>query len=103
MCIYLLLMACSSLNSDLYRKNIVPSPSCACGGFESAYHFFFICPKYNATRERYLEALLRNHTTHDLLFGKDTATDEENEALFLKVQDFKISRFQDFISILRFT
>ena len=32
-------MACSSLNSDLYRKNIVPSPSCACGGFESAYHF----------------------------------------------------------------
>ena len=44
-------MACSSLNSDLYRKNIVPSPSCACGGFESAYHFFFICPKYNATRE----------------------------------------------------
>ena len=81
-------MACSSLNSDLYRKNIVPSPSCACGGFESAYHFFFICPKYNATRERYLEALLRNHTTHDLLFGKDIATDEENEALFLKVQDY---------------
>ena len=88
-------MACSSLNSDLYRKNIVPSPSCACGGFESAYHFFFICPKYNATRERYLEALLRNHTTHDLLFGKDTATDEENEALFLKVQDYilKSKRF----------
>ena len=32
-------MACSSLNSDLYRRNIVPSPSCVCGGFESAYHF----------------------------------------------------------------
>ena len=49
----------------------------------------------NATRERYLEALLRNHTTHDLLFGKDTATDEENEALFLKVQDYilKSKRF----------
>ena len=57
-------MACGSLNSDLCRKNIVPSPSCACGGFESAYHFFFICPNYNVTRERYLEALLRNHTTH---------------------------------------
>ena len=25
-------MACSLLNSDLYRKNIVLSPSCACGG-----------------------------------------------------------------------
>ena len=52
-------------------------------------------PKYNATRERYIEALLRNHTTHELLFGKDTSTDEENEALFLKVQDYilKSKRF----------
>ena len=58
-------MACSSLNSDLYRNNIVPSPSCACGGFKSAYYIFFICPNYNETRERYLEALLRNHTTHE--------------------------------------
>ena len=62
---------------------------------ESAYHFFFICPNYNVTRERYLEALLRNHTTHELLFGKDTSTDEENEALFLKEQDYilKSKRF----------
>ena len=54
-------------------------------GFESAYHFFFICPNYNVTRERYLEALLRNHTTHESLFGKDTSTDV---ALVLKVQDY---------------
>ena len=41
------------------------------------------------------EALLRNHTTHELLFGMDTSTDEENEALFLKVQDYilKSKRF----------
>ena len=64
---------------------MVPSPSCACGVFENAYHFFFICPNYNVTRERYLEAHLRNHTTHELLFGKDTSADGENEALFLKV------------------
>ena len=38
-------LGCSSLNADLYRKNIVPSPTCACGGFESAYHFFFVCPR----------------------------------------------------------
>ena len=65
------------------------------GGFESAYHFFFICPNYNVTRERYLEALFRNHTTHELLFGKDTSTDEENEALFLRLQDYilKSKRF----------
>ena len=73
---------------------ILPSFMCL-WGFEGAYHFFFICPNYNATRERYLEALLRNHTTHELLFGKDTSTDEENEALFLKVQDYilKSKRF----------
>ena len=34
-------MECSSLNSHLFRKNIVPSPSCICGGFESPYHFLF--------------------------------------------------------------
>ena len=28
--------------------------------------------------------------THELLYGKETATDLENEALFLKVQDFII-------------
>ena len=52
-------------------------------------------PNYNATREKYLEALLRNHATHELLFGKDTSADEENEALFLKVQDYilKSKRF----------
>ena len=46
-------------------------------------------------RERYLEALLRNHTTYELLFGKNTSTDEENEALFLKVKDYilKAKRF----------
>ena len=59
-------------------------------GFESADHFFFICPSYNVTRERNLEALLRNPTAHGLLFGKDTSSDEQNEALFLKVQDYKL-------------
>ena len=33
-------MGCSSLSSPLYSKNIVPSPSCACGELESCYHFF---------------------------------------------------------------
>ena len=28
-------MECSSLNAHLYKKKIVPSPTCACGGFES--------------------------------------------------------------------
>ena len=89
-------MQCSSLNADLYRKNIIPSPSCSCGGFESAYHFFYICPQLTAVRERYLGDVLRNHTTHELLCGKPEFTNDENVSLFLKVQDFiiKSKRFE---------
>ena len=89
-------MRCSSLNADLYRKNIIPSPSCSCGGFESAYHFFYICPQLTAVREMYLGDVLRNHTTHELLCGKPEFTNDENVSLFLKVQDFiiKSKRFE---------
>ena len=106
-------MQFSSLNADLYRKNIIPSPSCSCGGFESAYHFFCVCPQLTAVCERYLGDAsayhffcvcpqltavcerylgdaLRNHTTHELLCGKPEFTDDENVSLFLKVQDFII-------------
>ena len=77
-------MQCSALHADLYRKNIVESPSCQhCGGFESAYHLFFICPAYAATRS-YL-----------LLYGTEHGTVHENETLFLKIQDLltKCGRF----------
>ena len=88
-------LECSSLNSNLYRKHIVLSPSCQCGDFESAAHFLFNCPIYtiqyntklywqlnilpclwptqysNYTNERqtYLPDNLRTNTTKDLLFG----------------------------------
>lgn len=88
-------MECSSLNSHLYRKNIVPTPSCQCGGFESPYHFFFKCPRYAAVRTRYLPNNINNYNCHDFLFGIDNKTNHENEALFIKVQDFivKSGRF----------
>ena len=44
-------MECSSLNSHLYRKNIVPSPSCTSGSFESPYHYVFLCPRYTSIRQ----------------------------------------------------
>ncbi|MCG7875203.1 MAG: reverse transcriptase family protein [Candidatus Thiodiazotropha endolucinida] len=81
-------MGCSSLNSDLYRKNIVPSPSCQCGHFESAAHFFFNCPNYNEVRLRYLPGDLHTYTVQDLLFGMENQTVQENESLFVQVQDF---------------
>ena len=89
-------MQCSSLIADLYRKNIMPSPSCSCGGLESAYHFFYVCPQLTAVHERYLGDALRNHTTYWLLCGKPEFTNDENVSLFLQVQDFiiKSKRFE---------
>ena len=53
-------MQCSSLNADLYRNNIVESPSCQCGSFESAHHFLTACPRFTAERTQYLlEPLLK--------------------------------------------
>ncbi|MCG7879605.1 MAG: reverse transcriptase family protein, partial [Candidatus Thiodiazotropha endolucinida] len=88
-------MECSALNSHLYRKNIVPSPSCECGAFESPYHFLFQCTKHSAIRNTYLNNYLHNHSTHELLYGKETSTDIENESLFLNVQEYilKSKRF----------
>ena len=83
-------LECSSLNSHLYQKNIVPSLSCLCGGFESSYHFLFICLRYTVARNLYLPNDLPNFTTHDLLFGKESEPSHVNERLFLQVQEFII-------------
>ena len=79
-------MECSSLNSHLYRKNIVSTPS---------YHFSFQCPRYAAARNRFLPNDINRYNTHDFLFGIEGKTNRENEALFIKVQDFivKSGRF----------
>ena len=77
-----------SLNSHFYRKNIVPTPSCSCGGFESSYHFFFTCPKYSRIRNSYLPHNLHTFHTEHLLHGRDDLSDSENEQLFLQVQEF---------------
>ena len=76
-----------SLNSDLYMKHIVPSPLCQCGGFESATHFFFTCPIFTNARQRYLPNNLENFTARELLFGKENATEQDNQSLFLQVQN----------------
>ena len=88
-------MVCSSLNSHLYSKNIVPSSSCACGEFESCYHFFLYCPRYSNVRNTYLSGYLHTHSVQELLHGKVTATDEDNETMFCHVQEFivKSKRF----------
>ena len=88
-------MGCSSLSSDLNRKHIVPSPPCQCGHFASAAHFFFNCPNYNEVRLRYLPVGPHIYTVNNLLFEMESLTEQENESLFVEVQDFivKSGRF----------
>ena len=50
----------------------------------------FLYVQYTGTQETNLSDVLQTHNTHELLYGKETATDLENEALFLIVQDFII-------------
>ena len=83
-------MECSSLNAHLYSKNVVPTPSCECGAFESPNHYLLHCPRYKAIRERYLHSYLDSHNTHDLLYGKESSSDSENKVLFQNVQEFII-------------
>ena len=41
---------CSSLNLDLFMRNISYTPLCQCGSVENAQHFFFHCRNYYAPR-----------------------------------------------------
>ena len=88
-------MGCSSLNSDLYRKHIVASPSCHCGAFESAKHCLFHCPNYSIARHRYLPQDVDSRSLKDLMYGKTSYSLQENVTLFSQVQDFivKSGRF----------
>ena len=75
-----------SLNSHLYRKRLVPEPTCQCGAFESPSHFLFVCPRYANARERYLPENRNNYTTRDILQGVQTNTVKEHETLFKNCQ-----------------
>ena len=48
---------CSSLNYDLFLKNIVESPLCKCGSTENAQHYFFHCPRYTDIRRNLINSL----------------------------------------------
>ena len=73
---------CSALNSDLFRKNIVDSPSCTCCAIENAYHFFFMCGLYTNQRNDLLHGL----NFKLLLFGDVSRSIEDNTRIFEAVQ-----------------
>ena len=80
----------SSLASDLFSKNIVPSPLCVCGQRETSLHFFFHCPRYANIRVTLMNSVNRYCivTQNILLFGDPTLSDDTNEQIFRAVHQF---------------
>ena len=80
---------CSALNSDLFRKNIVDSPSYTCGAIENAYHFFFTCGRYTNQRNNLFHDLnfIQNINLKLLLFGDVSRSIEDNTGIFEAVQN----------------
>ena len=71
-------MDCSSLNSHLFRKNIVADPYCHCEAFESPHYILFDCPRYAAARTIYLPNDINAYTFHGFLFGIDNKKEGKN-------------------------
>ena len=84
--------SCSSLNSDLFKINLVQSPSCSCSSpVENTYHYFFECSKYYDIRMNLFIELYRLHpdiTLDILLNGSSNIEEDENRQLFLIVQNY---------------
>ena len=89
---------CSSLNEHLFTKNIVDSPLCVCGEVENTHHYLFDCTRYDDLRRELLNAVSHycEPTVNTILFGNSSLTSNQNQNIFIAVQDnlIKSKRFQ---------
>ena len=83
---------CSSLNLDLFVKNITESPLCRCGSIENAQHFFFHCKYFEVQRRELLNAISPyvNPSLRLLLTGDSTLSPQINNEITLKVHKYII-------------
>ena len=81
---------CSSLNYDLFLKNILESPLCTCGEIENSYHYFFRCRQYEQQRIALFHSLshLGIISLDVILRGDPTMTNDENVVIFEAVHLF---------------
>ena len=81
---------CSSLNMDLFHKNIPESPLCRCGSIEYTQHYFFHCKFYQGPRNTPLNACTtyQNPSLSLLLFGSSTLSLEANIAILEHVHKY---------------
>ena len=81
---------CSSLNLDLFMRNISDTPLCQCGSLENAQHFFFHCRNYDTPRADLLNTVSQYQTPSLslLLYGNDSFSLETNTVIFETVHKF---------------
>ena len=77
-------LGCSSLNHDLFLKNIVESPLCRFGDFENTEHFFIRCRLYSVQRVELLRQVSEycTVTLDTLLKGNSLLSIESNQDMF---------------------
>ena len=83
---------CSSLNSDLFRCNLIDHCHCTCGNsVETVEHFFMHCTLYVRHRVALLNGLNRlgfDFTIENILFGNPDFDCEQNTDLFILIQNY---------------
>ena len=81
---------CSSLNYDIFIRNLNDSPFCRCGNIENGEHFLLQCRFYRLRRLEMLNSVSQLcHVTLDvLLFGDSSLSLETNSQIFLLVHKF---------------
>ena len=81
---------CSTLNHDLFKKNISDTPLCRCGSIENTHHFFFKCPFYNIVRNDLLHKVstLLEVPLKLLLYGNPNLSNDLNTRIFESVHKY---------------
>ena len=89
---FALLVICADLRASLLQAGIRVSIQT----LRATYHFLFTCSNYNTQRNAHLPDDLHNYSTNDLLYGREQLSEQDNESLFLRVQEFivKSERFR---------
>ena len=81
---------CSSLNHDIFLKNLTDSPLCRCGSIENAEHYLLQCILYRQQRIEMLNSVSQLcHLTLDVLLSGDSSLSiDTNNKIFLSVHKF---------------
>ena len=80
----------ANLNANLYSKNLADTPNCTCGQIEHTTHYLLQCQNYTEERRELMNKIQDlGHINKDLLLnGSDRLTADENNRLFLAMQNY---------------